>query len=77
MAENEQIGVPGHIDTIRRELDGKIEKKVSEVTFWSAIAIIVGAVGGMYFWLMNVNERMTRAETKIELMQPPTSKLSK
>lgn len=73
MAGNEQISSIDRINELRRELEVKIDKKVSDTIFGIAVVVFVGAIGGIYYWLMNMNERITRVETKIEITQPLTN----
>jgi len=68
MAENVQVTY-NKIDGLRKELDSKIEKKVSDTTFWSIMGVIVIVASGIFFWLMNMNEKITRVETKIDMIQ--------
>jgi hypothetical protein len=71
--ENEQFGFQDRIDDIRKELDAKIEKKTSEGVFKWAVGliatVILTIVAGGIAWFINVNERLTRVETKIEMNQ--------
>lgn len=69
MADNEQFSFQDRLHEVRKELDGKIDKKISELAFWSIIGILAVAIGGTYIWLMSMNERITRAETKIDIVQ--------
>ena len=69
--KNENIQFERH-EELRKELDSKIDKKVSEVTFWSVIGFIVLFLVGISAWLMNINQRITCTETKVEMMQSAT-----
>ena len=68
-SENIQIDWHDKIDGLRKELDSKIDKKLPvQLALWIA-AILFTAIGGTYLWLMSQNEKITRVETKIEMMQ--------
>ena len=69
-SENEQFGFQNRLDDFRKELDGKIEKKIPETTFWTVIGIIAMVILGGVVWFTTMNERMVKVETKIEMGQP-------
>ena len=73
MADNEQFNL--HTD-LRKELETKIDKKLDSATFGLIIMIVFGAIGTGYFWLMNMNEKVTRVETKIEDTRFPSNQPS-
>ena len=49
MAENEQFG--GTLDSVRRELDSKIENKVSHNSFYSVLGILVVIAGSVLAYM--------------------------
>lgn len=71
--ENIQFDFHDKLDELRKELDPKIDKKLStSMALWIA-GILLVAIGGTYCWLMSMNERLTRVETKIEMIQSATT----
>ena len=60
-------------DELRRELETKIDKKLDGIIFWTILAILAGSTGIIYFWLMNMNERVTRVETRLDYPTQPFS----
>jgi hypothetical protein len=51
------------------KLDFKIENKISNSTFWAIVTIVALVLGGIFFWLMNVNSSLSRIETLSEVQQ--------
>ena len=70
MADNIQVTLHNKLDELRRELDPKIDRKVSDKTFWTVIGFIVLILMGISAWLMSLNQRITCTETKVEMMRP-------
>lgn len=68
--ENIQLDLQDRIDELRKELDPKIDRKISDNTFWTIIGFIVLILMGISAWLMNLNQRTTCVETKVEMMRP-------
>ena len=70
--ENYQIDWHSKIDELRKELDAKIDKKVSDKTFLTIVVIAASAMGALFIWLMAMNTKVACLETRIEISQPAT-----
>ena len=77
MAINTRPTQIDRLDGLRLELEGKIEKKVSSLTFWTVIGGIATLTVSAFFYIANrldknddkyvpLDRRMTVIETQIE-----------
>lgn len=67
--ENIQFDFHDKIDELRKELETKIDGKISDKTFWVIIGLVASAIGMLFYNLMSMNEKITRVETKVEMTQ--------
>ncbi|MFA6216266.1 MAG: hypothetical protein WDL87_01235 [Candidatus Omnitrophota bacterium] len=70
MAENKSFSSREEVNDLRKELDAKIDKKVSDKTFSTIVIIAASAIGTIFVWLMTMNIKIACLETKIEMTQP-------
>lgn len=67
MAENKAFSYREEVNDLRKELDAKIDKKVSEKFFSTAVIITAGVIGSIFVWLMAMNIKIACLETKMEM----------
>lgn len=77
MAENKSFSSREEVNDLRKELDAKIEKKVSDKTFLTILIITASAMGAIFVWLTALNIKTACIETRIEMMRNlPTQQAS-
>jgi tetrahydromethanopterin S-methyltransferase subunit G len=73
--KNEDVANPFHVENVRKELDAKIEKKISrDVFFWvvgTIIVILATVISFLASGYFECKDRLTKIETKFEYSQPP------
>jgi hypothetical protein len=69
MPETEQISSSGSANDVRRELDAKIEKKVSYEIFFGILVILIGITGSVIYYAVDqaakANEKVAGVENKL------------
>ena len=60
MAKKDIVDVftPDRADSLRKELDSKIEQKVSNHVFYWAIVIFLAVIGGAFAYISKVNDKV-------------------
>ena len=77
MADNEAFSLHAQqrseCETKMERVNTRLESKVSDKTFWTVFGLVVtltiAGFGCLFSWLMNMNEKVTRVETKVEMIQ--------
>lgn len=74
MAKKDIVDVftPDRADNLRKELDNKIEQKVSNHVFYWAIGIFLVVIGGAFTYISKVNHKVYSVNDRlirIEILQ--------
>ncbi len=71
----------GALDDLRRELDAKIENKLSVKTFWGVVGLVGSVLAGLFFISYSLymkidysEDRLARIETTIQIRLPQESR---
>jgi hypothetical protein len=83
MAENQQFGSDSfsHLDNLRKELEGKVDKKISKDTvFWILgilVLIAIGALSYLGLQINNVNTKLDILSDKVIVIDTKMSEIRK